>query len=209
MSSKRYTDEFRAEAVKQVLERGFTVVDVAARIGIPKHTLYDWVQKAKKAGRPAAGSAPPGTDSGVRRFLLNPWLATWLHVAGLSGAHCPRTVRPHARRLSVTAGMTTATMDAATGDGRHGETVMLKWIGGMVVLALSACASNAERLADTNVRPSDRAECLVGGDVLDTERASGVRSMRSKLCSEEHSASWRIGSGRGGSMEVDFGKKRD
>lgn len=52
MSSKRYTDEFRAEAVKQVLERGFTVVDVAARIGIPKHTLYDWVQKAKKAGRP-------------------------------------------------------------------------------------------------------------------------------------------------------------
>ena len=40
MSSKRYTDEFRAEAVKQVLERGFTVVDVAARIGIPKHTLY-------------------------------------------------------------------------------------------------------------------------------------------------------------------------
>ncbi|MGY0613112.1 MULTISPECIES: transposase, partial [unclassified Luteimonas] len=30
MSSKQYTDEFRAEAVKQVLERGFTVVDVAA-----------------------------------------------------------------------------------------------------------------------------------------------------------------------------------
>ena len=69
MSSKRYTDEFRAEAVKQVLERGFTVVDVAARIGIPKHTLYDWVQKAKKAGRPAAGSAPTGTDSAEVRRL--------------------------------------------------------------------------------------------------------------------------------------------
>ena len=69
MSSKRYTDEFRAEAVKQVLERGFTVVDVAARIGIPKHTLYDWVQKAKKAGRPAAGSAPAGTDSAEMRRL--------------------------------------------------------------------------------------------------------------------------------------------
>lgn len=69
MSSKRYTDEFRAEAVKQVLERGFTVVDVAARIGIPKHTLYDWVQKAKKAGKPAAGSAPTGTDSAEVRRL--------------------------------------------------------------------------------------------------------------------------------------------
>ena len=69
MSSKQYTDEFRAEAVKQVLERGFTVVDVAARIGIPKHTLYDWVQKAKKAGGPGSGSAPPGTDSAEVRRL--------------------------------------------------------------------------------------------------------------------------------------------
>ena len=69
MSSKRYTDEFRAEAVKQVLERGFTVVDVAARIGIPKHTLYDWVQKAKKAGGPGSGSAPSGTDSAEVRRL--------------------------------------------------------------------------------------------------------------------------------------------
>ena len=36
-SNKHYTDEFRAEAVRQVIERGFTVVDVATRIGIPKH----------------------------------------------------------------------------------------------------------------------------------------------------------------------------
>lgn len=41
MSNVRYTDEFKAEAVKQVIERGFTIVDVAARIGLPKHTLYD------------------------------------------------------------------------------------------------------------------------------------------------------------------------
>ncbi|MFA7594562.1 MAG: IS3 family transposase, partial [Thiohalobacteraceae bacterium] len=69
MSSKQYTDEFRAEAVKQVLERGFTVVDVAARIGIPKHTLYDWVQKAKKAAKPATGQAAAGTDSAEMRRL--------------------------------------------------------------------------------------------------------------------------------------------
>ena len=69
MSSKQYTDEFRAEAVKQVLERGFTVVDVAARIGIPKHALYDWVQKAKKAAKPATGQAAAGTDSAEMRRL--------------------------------------------------------------------------------------------------------------------------------------------
>ena len=69
MSSKQYTDEFRAETVKQVLERGFTVVDVATRIGIPKHTLYGWVQKAKKAGEPAEDAARAGHDAAEMRRL--------------------------------------------------------------------------------------------------------------------------------------------
>lgn len=54
-SNRQYTDEFRAEAVKQVIDRGFTVVDVAARIGVPKHTLYEWVHRARKAA--LAGNA--------------------------------------------------------------------------------------------------------------------------------------------------------
>ena len=66
-NSKQYTDEFRAEAVKQVIERGFTVVDVASRIGIPTHTLYGWVQAARKA-TPASGAAAAPTDSAeIRR----------------------------------------------------------------------------------------------------------------------------------------------
>lgn len=36
MSGMRYTDEFSAEAVKQVIERGFTVVEVAGRIMLPR-----------------------------------------------------------------------------------------------------------------------------------------------------------------------------
>ena len=67
-NSKQYTDEFRAEAVKQVVERGFTVVDVASRIGIPKHTLYGWVQAARKA-TPASGAAAAPTDSAEIRRL--------------------------------------------------------------------------------------------------------------------------------------------
>lgn len=64
MSIKQYTAEFKAEAVKQVVERGFTVVDVAARIGVPKHTLYAWTQAAKKAARPAGETtAVNATDS--------------------------------------------------------------------------------------------------------------------------------------------------
>jgi transposase len=34
MSSKRYTPEFRAEAVRQVTERGYPVSEVARRLGV-------------------------------------------------------------------------------------------------------------------------------------------------------------------------------
>src|SRR5690606_39804870 len=67
-TSKQYTDEFRAEAVKQVIERGFTVVDVASRIGIPRHALYGWVLAARKA-TPASGAAVAPTDSDEIRRL--------------------------------------------------------------------------------------------------------------------------------------------
>lgn len=45
MSSKRYPDEFKIEAVKQVTERGYAVADVANRIGVSQHSLYEWIKK--------------------------------------------------------------------------------------------------------------------------------------------------------------------
>jgi len=41
MSSKRYPEEFRIEAVKQVTERGHPVAKVASRIGVSQHSLYE------------------------------------------------------------------------------------------------------------------------------------------------------------------------
>jgi transposase len=55
--------------VKQVLERGFTVVDVSARIGVPKHTLYGWVQAAKKTARSTEPSAGDRSESAEIRRL--------------------------------------------------------------------------------------------------------------------------------------------
>ncbi len=34
MASKQYTDEFKAEAVKQVTQRGFAVAEVTKRLGV-------------------------------------------------------------------------------------------------------------------------------------------------------------------------------
>ena len=34
MSSKRYPEEFRAEAVKQIVDRGYSVQEVSQRLGV-------------------------------------------------------------------------------------------------------------------------------------------------------------------------------
>jgi len=45
MSSKRYPDEFKIEAVKQVVDRGHSVSDVAGSLGMTTHSLYAWIKK--------------------------------------------------------------------------------------------------------------------------------------------------------------------
>lgn len=47
MSSQRYTPEFKEEAVRQVLERGYTVAEVSQRLGVSTHSLYKWVKAVK------------------------------------------------------------------------------------------------------------------------------------------------------------------
>ena len=54
MSSKRYTEEFKLEAVKQIIERGYSVQGVANRLGVTTHSLYAWRKKIR--GRQAEGS---------------------------------------------------------------------------------------------------------------------------------------------------------
>ena len=48
MSSKRYTDEFKIEAVRQVTDRGFKAAEVAERLGVTAHSLYGWIRKFGK-----------------------------------------------------------------------------------------------------------------------------------------------------------------
>ena len=45
MSGKRYTEEFKVEAVKQVTERGHPVAEVSKRLGVTTHSLYEWMRK--------------------------------------------------------------------------------------------------------------------------------------------------------------------
>ncbi|KDF47580.1 hypothetical protein AE07_02492 [Enterobacter cloacae BWH 43] len=45
MSGKRYPEEFKTEAVKQVVDRGYSVSSVATRLDITTHSLYAWIKK--------------------------------------------------------------------------------------------------------------------------------------------------------------------
>ena len=47
-SGKRYTEEFKIEAVKQVTERGYSVAEVAERLGTTTHSLYAWLKRYGK-----------------------------------------------------------------------------------------------------------------------------------------------------------------
>ncbi|MTZ81035.1 IS3 family transposase [Citrobacter sp. JL978] len=45
MSGKRYPEEFKIEAVKQVVDRGYSVASIATRLDITTHSLYAWIKK--------------------------------------------------------------------------------------------------------------------------------------------------------------------
>jgi transposase len=45
--NKKHPDEFKQAAVRQVVEKGYSVPDIAKRLGITDKSLYYWVNKAK------------------------------------------------------------------------------------------------------------------------------------------------------------------
>ena len=45
MSGKRYTEEFKIEAVKQITDRGYKIGEVAKRLGVTAKSLHDWTKK--------------------------------------------------------------------------------------------------------------------------------------------------------------------
>ena len=52
MSGKRYTEEFKIQAVKQITDQGYSIPEVAKRLGLTAKSLYDWKAKyADQAGQ--------------------------------------------------------------------------------------------------------------------------------------------------------------
>ena len=47
MSRQRYSPEFKDEAVRQVVDRGYSVNEISERLGVSPHSLYKWVKSIK------------------------------------------------------------------------------------------------------------------------------------------------------------------
>jgi transposase len=47
VKTQRFTPEFKEEAVRQIIERKYSVAEVSARLGVSAHSLYKWVKSAR------------------------------------------------------------------------------------------------------------------------------------------------------------------
>ena len=66
MSSKRYTKEFKIEAIRQVVHRGYSIAEVADRLGTTTYSLY--VPKKKYDPDSAEHLEKTETDQEIRRL---------------------------------------------------------------------------------------------------------------------------------------------
>jgi transposase len=61
----RYTDEFKEEAAKQVINNNYTIKNVARRLGVHPDSLKSWVKKLKS---PKEFGQQQATSEEIRRL---------------------------------------------------------------------------------------------------------------------------------------------
>lgn len=68
MSSRRFTPEFKQEAVRQVTERAYSVAEISARLGVSAHSLYKWVKATTPDKSEEQASELVEAKSGILRL---------------------------------------------------------------------------------------------------------------------------------------------
>jgi transposase len=63
MKDKRYTEEFKIEAIKQVTDRGCSAAEVAVQLVTTTHSLYAWLKKYKEPSPRQADSFDLSADN--------------------------------------------------------------------------------------------------------------------------------------------------
>lgn len=84
MGTSRFTPEFKEEAVRQVVDRGYPVAQVPARLRVSAHSLYKWVKAIKpdKAEKHAAELIEAKSEILKLRAQLRRMVSSAPHIAG-------------------------------------------------------------------------------------------------------------------------------
>lgn len=48
MGKAKFSDDFKRDAVHQIVDRGYPVAEVSKRLGVSTHSLYLWMKKFSK-----------------------------------------------------------------------------------------------------------------------------------------------------------------
>ena len=68
MGNVKFSDDFKRDAVHQIVERGYPVAEVSQRLGVSLHSLYAW---KKRFAKPGSGSKSDNDQAAeVRRLKL-------------------------------------------------------------------------------------------------------------------------------------------
>lgn len=65
MSSQRFSPEFKKEAVRQIVDRRYSVAEVSERLAVSAHSLYKWVKTVKSATYSRFGGVAAKSRSSV------------------------------------------------------------------------------------------------------------------------------------------------
>ena len=67
MGKAKFSDDFKRDAVHQIVERGYPVAEVSKRLGVSTHSLYLWL---KKFSKPDQSSRQDEHSAEIRRLKL-------------------------------------------------------------------------------------------------------------------------------------------
>ena len=92
MSSSKFSEEFKQDAVAQITERGYPVREVSERLGVSAYSLYAWKKKFAKA---SSGEAEK--DAEIRRLKKELARVSEERDIPKKGKACPPLVRGQCR----------------------------------------------------------------------------------------------------------------
>ncbi len=143
MSGKRYPEEFKIEAVKQVVDRGHSVSSVATRLDITTHSLYAWIKKygpdssTHKQNR-CSGRDPPSSE----RVEAGYGRTGHIKKPRRTSQSCPTEVRLYPRQQPLL-----ACSFALSGSGCPSEWIL--FLASAATFAASPDRSDADRANQT------------------------------------------------------------